>query len=386
MKRNLVKKVMGTAMSVVLAGCMLAGCGGTSSTATSAAPSAASETSVAASSGETSDTSAATETKSGEKYKIALSNSYMGNDWRQLMIKTTQVVATKEPYASKVDLDVVTCENTAEAQAASIDALVEKDYDAILINAASATALIPSIQRAIDAGITVVTFDNTVDAEGVYRVSTDLADLSRAWASYLVTKCGDGAKLIMDTGIAGSTSGNVMYEAAMEVFNEHNMQIVSEYASEYADGVGQEQIASVLAANPDIDGVYALCYANTVYNAFTDAGRDLVPTTCFNTNAGQIAAYDNKMDVLIGQNTPGLGAVAMETAVKALDGEQVDQETLVKASLMTNDTSVDFGYEASALEENVTFFRDLPDAFDYPVVPKDFTPQVEASEVSDYQQ
>lgn len=382
MKRNFLKKVMGTAMSAMLAGCMLVGCGGASS---SAASQAASET-PSASASEDAASSVATDTASGGKYKIALSNSYMGNDWRQLMIKTTQVVATKEPYASKVDLDVVTCENTAEAQAASIDALVEQDYDAILINAASATALIPSIQRAVDAGITVVTFDNTVEADGVYRVSTDLADLSRAWASYLVTKCGDGAKLIMDTGIAGSTSGNVMYEAAMDVFNEHNMQIVSEFASEYADGVGQEQIASVLAANPDIDGVYALCYANTVYNAFTDAGRELVPTTCFNTNAGQIAAFDNKMDVLIGQNTPGLGAVAMETAVKVLDGEQVEQENLVKASLMTNDTSVDFGYQAAALEENVTFFRDLPDAFDYPVVPKDFTPQVEASEVSDYQQ
>ena len=184
MKRNFLKKVMGTAMSAMLAGCMLVGCGGASS---SAASQAASDT-PAASATEDTASSTATDAASGEKYKIALSNSYMGNDWRQLMIKTTQVVATKEPYASKVDLDVVTCENTAEAQAASIDALVEQDYDAILINAASATALIPSIQRAVDAGITVVTFDNTVEADGVYRVSTDLADLSRAWASYLVTK------------------------------------------------------------------------------------------------------------------------------------------------------------------------------------------------------
>ena len=190
----------------------------------------------------------------------------------------------------------------------------------------------------------------------------------------------------MDTGIAGSTSGNIMYEAAKKVFDEHGINVVSEFASEYADGVGQEQIASVLAANDKIDGVYSLCYANTVYNAFTDAGRDLVPTTSFNTNIGQSIAFDNNMQVLIGQNTPGLGAEAMKVAVDVLNGENVPQENLVKAGFFTNDTSVDFGWATTKLEEGVTFFRDLPDAFDFPAVPADFDPQVTAEEVSNYQQ
>ena len=177
-----------------------------------------------------------------------------------------------------------------------------------------------------------------------------------------------------------------MYEAAMKVFDEHKMNVVSEFASEYADGVGQEQIASVLAANDNVDGVYSLCYANTVYNAFTDAGRELVPTTSFNSNIGQATAFDNKMDVLIGQNTPGLGAEAMKVAVDVLDGKEVSQETFVTAGLFTNDTSVDFGYKTTAIEEGKTFFRDLPDAFDYPAVPADFDPQVSAEEVSNYKQ
>lgn len=378
MRKSRWSKLTAAFVCVAMVGVLFSGCGksGSGDTSDPAKDTTAESTDKAG--GEQEDT--------GDKYKVALSNSFMGNDWRQLMIKTTQVVAEKAPYADKVDLDVVTCENTAEAQAASIDALVEQGYDAILINAASATALIPAITRATQAGIVVVTFDNTVEADGVYRVATDLANLSRAWANYLVAECGDGANLIVDTGIAGSTSGNVMYEAAMEVFDEHKMNVVSEFASEYADGVGQEQIASVLAANEDIDGVYALCYADTVYNAFKDAGRELVPTTSFNTNSGMITAYDNKMDVLIGNNIPGLGAVSLSVAVDVLDGKNVEQETLIPAGLFTNDTSVDVGFETTKLEEDVTFFRDLPDAFDYPVLPADFEPQVEAKEVADYQQ
>lgn len=392
MKKTIVKKLIGITAAAAMMGTLFTGCGGsTSSEAPASSAAEASSEAPASSEAEASEAPASSATEStaeatGEKYKIALSNSYMGNDWRQLMIKTTQVVAEKEPYASQVALDVVTCENTAEAQAASIDALVEEGYDAILIDAASPTALIPAIQRAQDAGIVVVTFDNTVTADGVYRVGTDLADMSTAWATWLVTVCGDGANIIMDTGIAGSTSGNTMYEAAKEVFDAHSINVVSEFASEYADGVGQEQIASVLAANDNIDGVYSLCYANTVYNAFTDAGRELVPTTSFNTNIGQVIAFDNNMQVLIGQNTPGLGAEAMKVAVDVLNGEDVPQENLVKAGFFTNDTSVDFGYTTTKLEENVTFFRDLPDAFDFPAVPADFEPQVSAEEVSNYQQ
>lgn len=378
MKKNVLRKLAGVFLCVTMTGMLFAGCGDNGSKESSQGGTSTSA--------QTSKSESKSTDKKDGKYKVALSNSFMGNDWRQLMIKTTQVVAEKSPYAEKVELDVVTCENTAEAQAASIDALVEQGYNAILIDAASATALIPSLNRATEAGIVVVTFDNTVEAEGVYRVSTDLANLSRAWANFLVAECGDGANLIVDTGIAGSTSGNVMYEAAMEVFDKHKMNVVSEFASEYADGVGQEQIASVLAANADIDGVYALCYADTVYNAFSDAGRELVPTTSFNTNSGMIAAYDNKMDVLIGNNIPGLGAVALKVAVDALDGKTVDQETLIPAGLFTNDTSVDVGFETTKIEEDVTFFRDLPDAFDYPVLPADFDPQVEAKEVADYQQ
>ena len=383
MKRKILKKVIGITAAAAMMGTLFVGCGSSSSSsATSKAPASSKVSAASEAPASSSPEASAAETTpdSGKKYKIALSNSYMGNDWRQLMIKTAQVVAEKEPYASQVELDIVTCENTAEAQSASIDALVEEGYDAILIEASSPTALIPAIQRAQDAGIVIV------DAEGVYKVGTDLADMSEAWATWLVTACGDGANIIMDTGIAGSTSGNIMYEAAKKVFDEHGINVVSEFASEYADGVGQEQIASVLAANDKIDGVYSLCYANTVYNAFTDAGRDLVPTTSFNTNIGQSIAFDNNMQVLIGQNTPGLGAEAMKVAVDVLNGENVPQENLVKAGFFTNDTSVDFGWATTKLEEGVTFFRDLPDAFDFPAVPADFDPQVTAEEVSNYQQ
>lgn len=156
--------------SIVTVAGTLTACGGGSSASTSAVASGS--------------TAAA-----GGKYKIALSNAFMGNDWRQIMIKCAEVAATKEPYASKLDLTIINSENSAEAQSAAIDAMVEQGYNAILVDASSSSALLPSIKRAQDAGIVVVSFDSVVIAEA----STPCRPTSSPWLRHGQSTCATNA-------------------------------------------------------------------------------------------------------------------------------------------------------------------------------------------------
>lgn len=353
------KRFLSVVLCVVMVGVMLLGCG-------------------------KKEDSKGTDSASDGKYKIALSNSYMGNDWRQLMIKTTEVMANKPEYKDKVELTVFNTENTAEDQAASIDAIVEQGYDAILIDAASATALTPAINRAIQKGIVCVTFDSCAEADGIYTVTTDLEALATGWATYLVKAMGGSGKIAVDIGLPGSTNGNTVYDTVMKIFKENGIEVVAEFAGEYADGVGQKEISSILAANPDLDGIFTQVYGETIASAFKDAGRDLIPCTAYNTNAGMLAALDNDMNICIGNNAPGLGAVAMSVAVRVLDGEDVEQVTNLTPGFFVTDTSIDIGYDTEAIEENTNCFRELPGAFDWPVLPKDFVPQLTVEDVSDY--
>lgn len=321
-----------------------------------------------------------------EVYKIALSNAYMGNDWRQEMLKVAQVVAEKEPYASKVELTIVNVENSPESQSASIDDMVQQGYDAILIDAASGTALNPAIQRALDKGIVVVTFDSIVDMEGVYTVQTDLDSLARTWANYLIAEVPEGGKVAFDIGLAGLQNGFIINTTGMQVLEDAGIEIVATFAGEWSDGVGQQQLSSVLAANPDLDGIFSQVYGETISAAFEQAGRDYIPCTAFMTNAGCLAAIDNDMPIIIGNNIPGLSAVALQIAVDVLDGETVEQNTLVEPGQFVMDTSVDVGVETTLIEEGVNCFRDLPGAFDWPALPADFEPQITVEDIQDYQQ
>lgn len=208
-----------------------------------------------------------------------------------------------------------------------------------------------------------------------------------AWAKYLVTKCGTGAKIAVDTGMPGSTNGNTIYEAAMKVFKENNMNIVAEYASEYADGVCQEQLASVLAANPELDGIFCQAYVESCYTALKQAGMDLIPCAAFDTNLGMETALNNDMDVIIGNNCPGIGVIALDNAVKILDGEKVEQDTFVTSGLFVNDKdkNIDVGLPITVIEEGVNCWENQVDGLDWPVLPDDFkTLTLTVEEISDF--
>lgn len=359
-----IKKILSILVCVVMCMMVIAGCGSESDNAATA-----------------------TEETSEGVYKIAVSNAYMGNDWRQLMIKCLEVAATKDAYKDKVELTVVNSENSAEAQSSAIDAMVEQEYDAILIDASSSTALVPAINRALEKGIVVVTFDSVVDLDGVYTVQTDFVSMVEAWATYLCEKCGEGSKIAVDTGMPGSTNGNTIYEAAIAVFEKYEMEVVAEFASEYADGICQEQLASVLAANPDLDGIFCQAYIESCYSALNQAGMELIPCAAFDTNLGMMTALQNDMDVMIGNNAPGIGVIALDNAVRILEGEEVEQDTFVTSGLFVNekDKDIDVGMPTTIIEENVNCWADQADGLDWPVLPDDFTTvTIEIDEVSDF--
>ena len=321
---------------VTVAGTLTA-CGGGSSASTSAVASGS--------------TAAA-----GGKYTIALSNAFMGNDWRQIMIKCAEVVPTKEPYASKLDLTIINSENSAEAQSAAIDAMVEQGYNAILVDASSSSALLPSIKRAQDAGIVVVSFDSIVVADGVYTVQTDFISMVEAWAKYLCNKCGEGAKIAVDTGMPGSTNGNTIYEAAMSVFQDSNMNVVSEFASQYADGVCQEQLASVLAANPDLKCIVGTCDAHIVGATSAAEQLGLAENLIMGAVDGSKAAYEIMLDngpiVALGLNSP---YEVGEAAVRVILGYLNDGTIPVAKTLQLEPTLV--------TPENVQDYYDPNSAF-----------------------
>ncbi len=121
--------------------------------------------------------------------KIALSNNYAGNSWRQAMLTSWEKVtgeAVKAGVVASADA-FTTAENQATEQAAQIQNMILQGYDAIVLNAASPTALNGAVKEACDAGITVVSFDGIVTEPCAWRIAVDFKEMGRSQVEYLRT-------------------------------------------------------------------------------------------------------------------------------------------------------------------------------------------------------
>src|SRR5262249_4842456 len=89
--------------------------------------------------------------------KIAFSNNYAGNSWRQAMRKSYDIVTKKavsDGIVAAADV-FTTADKEVPTQAAQLQNLILQGYNAIVINASSPDALNGAIKQACDAGIVV---------------------------------------------------------------------------------------------------------------------------------------------------------------------------------------------------------------------------------------
>src|SRR4029453_10097626 len=107
-------------------------------------------------------------------YVIALSNSYIGNVWRTQMIKMAKAYAELPDIKPSIKQFLVNSSgNDAAAQISQIENMIAAGAQAIIINAASPTALDPVVKKAQNQGIVVLAFDNIVETPGVVIVNED---------------------------------------------------------------------------------------------------------------------------------------------------------------------------------------------------------------------
>ena len=112
--------------------------------------------------------------------RIAFSNNYAGNSWRQAMLKSYGAVADKavqDKIVAAADV-FTTADKEVPTQAAQLQNLILQGYNAIVINAASPEALNGAVKQACDAGIVVVSFDGIVTEPCAYRIRVDYRALA----------------------------------------------------------------------------------------------------------------------------------------------------------------------------------------------------------------
>jgi len=269
--------------------------------------------------------------------RIALSNNYAGNSWRQAMLQSWEKItsaAVADGVVAAADA-FTTAENQATEQAAQIQNMILQGYDAIVINAASPTALNGAVQEACDAGITVVSFDGIVTAPCAWRIAVDFKAMGQTQINYLATKMSEGGNLLEIRGLAGVFVDDEISEGIHAGVAENSQfEIVGSVHGDWAQDVSQKAVAGILPSLPEIAAV--VTQGGDGYGAaqaFAAAGRP-TPLIIMGNRQDELLWWKEQKDAN-GYETmsvsiaPGVSTLAFWVAQQILDGKDVPQDLVV---------------------------------------------------------
>ena len=274
-------------------------------------------------------------------YRIALANGFIGNTWRIQMIKTAKAYAAQPEVAAKLKdgLKVVSTGEDVAAQIAAVSNFIDSGYDAVVINAQNPTAFTPVIKRAKAKGVILVAFDNILDTEDAINVNVDQKGLGVYWADWLIKEIPNGGKILEVRGVAGTSVDTDRHNGIHEVLDASGKKWdVVEVVGKWDDGTAQKVSADAIAVQKHFDGITVQGGSTGTVRAFMDAKHPFVPVGGETENGFRKLCAAHAGDGLkcaSGGTGPAQVAVAIKTAITALEGEVVPQS--VKLPLATTE-------------------------------------------------
>jgi len=285
----------------------------------------------------------ATQAPQQDGFVIGVSNTLVGNGWREQMICSIKAEAAASGIVDKVV--VVNRNGGSTEQIADLEGLISQGVDAIIINPTDREGLNAVIETAISQGIVVVAVDQAVSAEGAYVVTNDQTAYAQLGAEWLFEQMGGSGNVVEMRGIDGvpaDTDRHNGFLAALEKYPDIN--VVAEVFTGWDPSVGAQQALDLITTT-QVDGIWTSGIDYTVVEQFIAANVDYVPIVGADNNGFIKQLIELKDDGLTGAavtNPPAIGAVGTSIALQALTGKNPEHVvTLTPKVYATGDSALD---------------------------------------------
>ena len=236
-------------------------------------------------------------------------------------------------------------ETDIDTQVAAMENFVVKKVDLIVVAPADSVGMVTSVKRAIDAGITVVNFDVTLDKQALKKaglpedflfVGPDNAVGAEMVGDHLGETLGKGAKVIIIEGNPGADNAKQRKEGFMRSVDKFGLKLLDSKTAHWETEEANTLMTNLLTKYPDVQGIMCAndSMALGVEKAIAAAGK---------TGKIQIVGFDNigaiqnlikegKVLATIDQFGPEMAANAIKVGMKIMKGEKLSgwQKTPVK--------------------------------------------------------
>ena len=269
--------------------------------------------------------------------RIGISNGFVGSEWRTQMLDNIKAVVEDYKKAGiNVELVIQSADVDVQGQIQQIRNLINAKVDGILINPNSQTGLNQVIKEATDAGIKVVVVDQEVSAPTAINVAID----QRAWAKnkmdWLAKTLGGKGNIVIINGIAGHPANEARVAGINDALKNYpGLKVLNSTNADWDQAKGQQVMSSLLASQPNIDGVFTQDgMGQGVLRALLAAKPQKMPVVSGEAYVGYMKLwteikknYPNFKSYGLA-NPPGVGASGLRVLVNLVQGKQLKDGVL----------------------------------------------------------
>lgn len=267
--------------------------------------------------------------------KVGLSVSTQNNPFFVTLVDG----AKSEAEELGLDLTVVDAGDDSAKQTSDIEDLISKGVQVLIVNPVDSDAVAPAVQDAVDAGIKVISVDRVVNGVTVdCEIASDNVEGAKEVTEYLVSKIGEGAKVVELQGETGASATIDRGEGFHEIADTQ-LDVVASQTANFNRADAMTVMENLIQANPDIVGVFAQNdeMALGAIEAIEASGKDIKVVGFDDTDDGDAAVKEGKMLATVAQKPEEMGKTAVEMADKLIKGESVDATIPVAVELVTGE-------------------------------------------------
>lgn len=274
-----------------------------------------------------------------DTYKVGLAMNTLNNPFFVTLKEGAEETAASE----SIDLEITDSQGDPAQQMTDVENLLQGNLDLLILNPVDSDAAAQAVLLANEQGVPVITVDRQASGGKVLaHIGFDALKSGNISANFLDKALGGQGKVVELQGILGTNVGRDRSQG----FNDHmatvpGIEIIAQQSANFDRGEALSVMEDILQANSEIDAVYA---ANDemvmgALSAIEAAGRldEMVVIGTDAIDPALEAIRAGKLEATIAEPPFFLGRDAILTAIKILNGEEVDEMITLENKLVTEE-------------------------------------------------
>lgn len=266
---------------------------------------------------------------------LALAISTLNNPFFVTMQEGAEAKAQELGY----DLIVLDSQNDPARELSNIEDLMQRGVQALLINPTDSDAVVNAVRMANRSDLPVFTVDRgATRGEVVSHIASDNALGGQMAGDYIAEQLGSGARVVQLEGIPGTSAARERGEGFAQAVEEHNFNVLASQAADFDRTAGLNVMEDLLTAYSDIDAVFAQndeMALGAVRAIAASQQQDILVVGFDGTSDGIEAVESGRMGATVAQQPYVIGELAVESAVRHLNGETVEEYIPVPLEVIT---------------------------------------------------